>query len=366
MNSPLAVTEASKAGLTRGERHFFAYLQVRLRMRDARHLRLADYHALLRMDAGQIANALSEGNYAAEARALAVGLAGVELVTAMVRQRLLAEGRVVRRLCRLSPAAAGLLRMYCWKYDLRYLRAAIRARHAHGDMTGGMLASLSNISLGTYDALCRTDRLDTSSPVLREFHDTPFAGTLHRMASDRPPTLDEIEVALVHDYHTYCLGEWIASLDRADPLRPLLEGETHLLNLRSVLSFRLAHASAEQALVHIVPCGFWASEETVRALLSHEDLRAMVAHLGRAQPGGTLAMLDLPRQGEITAGELDVAAQRAAARLARQTLHNPTAGAAALVAYLALLETEAHNLWAIVSGVRDGLSPDDIRKVLVL
>ncbi|HRU07289.1 MAG TPA: V-type ATPase subunit, partial [Candidatus Brocadiia bacterium] len=197
-------------------------LQTRLRARLASRLTAQDCQALASSTPEQIAHTLSERAYGQEARALGAEQTGASLVRAMIGARLTAEMLSLRAICAACPALLPWITGFTWKYDLARIRAALRARHARADIPEGGLAPLTNIPLEAYQRLARCSTPEEATLALKPFQDSPFKSALARALSPNPPALDEIEVALVHDYCRECLEPMITASRDCPPAQELL------------------------------------------------------------------------------------------------------------------------------------------------
>ncbi len=332
---------------------YLTYVQTRLRSRAARLLTSEDYDELLEADLDQIALRLDESGFESGAGLGGPGVSRGDVVRGMLQRKLEREAQSLKGLLVACPPAGAWAAAYGWKYDLTRIRAALRARRAQADLTDGFLSPLANVPFAVYEQLLAARGDDVPAALGR----SPFGETVRRAMANPSLPADEIEAGLVRDCGV-CFLKMVSLLAPNDPGRALLVGETHLLNVYTVLSARLIGAPAEESLAQLIPYRGWTEEDDVRELLAADEgvemlsiLQAATRHRWMEASGGK----PLP---------IEAVVRRQLLRAARRTLASGLASPASIPAYLFLAETEARNLWAVVSARESGIEPESVRERL--
>ncbi|MCX7933693.1 MAG: V-type ATPase subunit [Planctomycetota bacterium] len=336
------------------------YLQVRMRCRLSRRPTAEDFQRFASLRLEQIAHSLSEKGYEEETRALAISQQGSDFLRALVRQHIEAEIGRVARLCEMSTETAAWLQAYRWKYDLRLLRAALRARQHKAEIWDDCLTPFANLPFAFYQALARSSPRDPKASALTPFAETPFGATLGGSGL----SVDEIEVALCHDFYAKIIGAMLAAVGEDTAAAHFLNAEAHFANLLTLLSGRRLAASPEQVAAQMIAFDFWAKPEAVRQLMAAPDAKALIETLGviAAHRGWQrIFPADAIKSEEMLAHIF----QRHLRRLAQKVIIGSEPSPVAVPAYVFCLECEALNLNLLAAAHDGGIGADEQRALLV-
>jgi len=339
------------------------YIGTRLRSRLVRRLTPGDYGRFVGMSLDQIVHALSESAYVQEAKSLAMQYSGDRLIREMVKTKVASETAGLRSMCKVSATASNWVRAYSWKYDLRRLRFALRARRVGGDVPEGFLSPLANLSHEVYEKLATLKGADKEDPAYKALMDTPFAETMKKILSDAPPSPDEAEVALLHDFYCGTVSKLLEASPRNDPVVGLLNHEVDYINLLSLLSGKLSGESHEQLLAQLIPSKMWQREDKVRELIETKDMAALSAALRKFSKAGVFGAL--PEKGKVTSSDIERAALKALLREALKAMRSGVPTPASIIGYFACIEIEAFNLWAYVSAFAADVPKETVETMLV-
>ena len=319
------------------------YLQVRMRCRLMRRPTAEDFRRFTGLTIAQIAHALSEKGYEQETRALGISHHGSDFLRAVAHQHIESELGAVARLCRADPATAAWLETYRWKYDLRLLRAALRARQRGAEIWPDLFAPFANLPFAYYRTLARTPAFNEGAPALAPFATSPFGETLKRTDL----TADEIEVDLCHDFYCETLSAMRAAVAGHAPAEEFVAAEIHFANLLTLLSGRRIAASAEQVAAQMVPTDFWAQPAALRRMMAAPNAAALAEDL-RAFAGRSGWQIPLPAADHIKTEEAIAHLCRCRLRhLAHKVIFASESSPVVLAAYVFCLECEAGNLNAL-------------------
>lgn len=330
------------------------YLQVRMRCRLVRRPTAEDFQRFTGLTIAQIAHALSEKGYEQETRALGISRHGSDFLRAIAHQHIESELSAVTRLCRAAPAAAAAaawLGAYRWKYDLRLLRAALRARRRGAEIWPDLFAPFANLPFACYRTLARMPAFNEDAPTLMPFATSPFGETLKRTDL----TADEIEVELCRDFYCETLSLMRAAVAGHAPAEEFVAAEMHFANLLTLLGGRRIAASAEQVAAQMVPIAFWAQPSALRRLIAASNAAALAEDLA-AFAGRSGWQIPLPAAGNIKAEETIAHLYRCRLRhLAHKVIFASEPSPVVLAAYVFCLECEAGNLNALAVAHESGI-----------
>lgn len=339
---------------------FLIYLQMRLRCRLRRWPSAADFQRFANLTLDQIAHALSEKGYGEEARALAISQRGSDFLRAIVRQHMENEIAKLARICRVHDTSAVWLEAYRWKYDLHLLRAALRARQQQAEIFSDCLTPFANLPFAAYQALAQAPALSSGEPALLPFVDTPFGA----MLDCSEPALDELEVALCHDFYADTLGAMRAATAGHKAAEDFIDAEAHLANLLTLLAGRRSGASPEKLSAQMIAVDFWAKPEAVRRLVAAPDAAALQENL-EALAAGMGRRNIFSRQAVDSEEALAHMLRRRLRHLAQKVIANSETSPLAAPAYVFCLECEAINLNLLAVAHDGGIGAEERRAMLV-
>ncbi|MFH1708380.1 MAG: V-type ATPase subunit [Planctomycetota bacterium] len=206
----------------------------------------------------------------------------------------------------------------------------------------------------------------TDDPAFAGLRRSPFTAIIALACGAHPPSPDEIETALLHNYCHGLIRALAAAGCRASADRDRVADEMHFINLLTLLAARLSGTTVEQLTASLIPQGPWRSAETVRTLAAAPDVPRLVDALRHIPDAGLLRRVRLPASGPATVEMLETAARHALIIGGLRALRTPASTVTAVSGYLLALEGETRDLCAIAAGRAGGLTQAEIIPLLTM
>lgn len=341
----------------------YAYTVARVKAKKSLLLKEADYDKMMHMSIPEISRYISETGYSKEMVELANRVEGIDLVEYATYENM---AKVFSGILGASQGELhDVLAAYLEKWDIWNLKVILRGKSygLSGEkikedlvIAGSLkeedldkLLSLDNVEdiLASY---CKMEHIQIPNDVLASYKNTTNLG--------------EIEDYLDRYHYIRLVKSINPNSGPTRMFQDYIRTDIDIRNLETILKLKVEGIYGEQVMKYVIPGGKQISGRLATQLANYETVAAALPELSQLEFYDSIK--DLVESGTPTVRALLIATRRYQAENAKKFSHMYPLSVVPIIDYMLQKEIEVSNIRTISRGLQSGMTPEQIKGLLVI
>jgi V/A-type H+/Na+-transporting ATPase subunit C len=251
----------------------YPYTYARVSVMRSKLLKKAEYHKLLKMEAGSIARYLQESSYKAAIDGMALNYKGIDLIEHSLNKDLVLAFVKLRRIS--APEVDLLIDAYAGRWDMHNAKTILRGIYSKADKEyiKSLLIPAGLLTMAHLENMLKKDTVEEALKACRMFDISELKEEVS--AFNESGMLIEIENGLDKIYYKKCL-ETAASVGKEGLLfRKFLLTEIDIINIRNLLRMKKEELAKDDIMRHLIFSGEKLDRRKLRMLAAADSVSSM-------------------------------------------------------------------------------------------